>query len=96
MAAGDVSSALSPAVANNAFLDLQPAAGVEVVVHNIYYEGAVEFYFYNGVQDIKFDADATAGARLNVRHHCTTVNRIRIKNVSGGAQDISYDGMQTK
>jgi hypothetical protein len=96
MAAGDAVVGFSTAVANNGFVDIQPGAAIEWVIHNIYYEGAVEIYWYDGSTDIKFDADTTAGARLNLALHCTNAKRIRVKNVSGGAQDIGYDGMVTK
>lgn len=96
MAVGDVVSNMAAAVANNATTNIQPSSGVEWVIHNIYYEGAVEFYIVNGANTIKFDSDTTFGARLGAVFHPTNTQYLQIKNVSGGAIDIAYDGIQTK
>lgn len=96
MAVGDVSQFGPTSVANNSYLDLQPSAGVEVTVHNIYYAGAVEFYYYDGTNQIMFDSDTGAGARLGYVYHCTNSKRVRVKNVSGGSIYIAADGIQTK
>jgi len=96
MAAGDAYAVQSAAVANNSFLDLLPASG-ELVVHNVYSpEGAAyELYWYDGTNSIKFDHDAAVG-RANVQFHCTVTKYVRVKNVSGAAQNLGADGMYTK
>lgn len=96
MAAGDVYSGLSAAVANNSYLDINPGSGVEAVITNIFYEGAVEFYWYDGTNEIKFLSDASAGALLACSLHVKNGLRVRVKNVSGAAQEMGYDGLQTK
>lgn len=96
MAAGDVIIFGPSSVADTAFLDLQPGAGVEIVVHNICYEGAMELYFSNGSTNVKADEDTTAGSRLGLFLHCTNSNYYRIKNVSGGAVNMGADGIVTK
>lgn len=95
MAAGDVTSNIA-SVANNAYLDLQPAAGVEWCIHNISYAGAVEIYFYDGSNLLKVDSDTTFGGRFCMLYHCTNAKYYRVKNVSGSAMLISYDGVVTK
>jgi hypothetical protein len=95
VAAGDVYAGIS-SIANNAYLDIQPSSGVEAVIHDVYYAGAVEFHFYDGTNDINFDSDSSAGARLGMTWHCTNSVRVRIKNTSGGTMLIGYDGVQTK
>lgn len=96
MAAGDAYQSGPTSVANNAYLDLAQSSGVEVVVHNAYYAGAVEFYWYDGTNQILFDNDSQAGTRGNRDWHCTNTKRVRIKNVSGSSILIAADGMTTK
>lgn len=98
MAAGDAYQVTPTSVANNAFLDLQPGAGVEIVVHNVYVDEGknVEFYWYNGTDSAKFDTDAADGTRYGMQWHCTNTIRVRVKNISGGAIFIGADGMTTK
>lgn len=95
MAAGDIYQAGPSNVASSAFFALQPAASTAIVVHNIYYAGAVELYYYDGTNSILFDSDATAGGRLNLTHHCSNTKYVRIKNVSAGSILIAADGMFT-
>ena len=97
MAAGDAYVVLSATVTNGSFVDLQPSAGTEVVVHNIYMpEGAAyELYWYDGTNTLKIDHDAAVG-RTNMQFHCTNGKWIRIKNTSGASQNIGADGMFTK
>lgn len=96
MAAGDVVNAIS-SVATNGVLDIRPAAGVEWVIHNVYYaNGTVEFYYTDGVNVLKFDSDTTSGARLGACFHATNTNWLQIKNLNAASVLIGYDGMQTK
>ena len=99
MAAGDAYIKDPVSVAANGFLDLQPAANTEIVVHNVYVNGtgkAVEFYFYDGTNSILFDSDTADGSRQGVAWHCTNTRYVRVKNVSGAALLIAADGMYTK
>lgn len=95
MAAGTVYQLGPTSTANGSYLDIQPASGDEVVIHNIYYAGAVEFEYYDGTNTIKFDSDTTSGARLVCAFHCTNSKRVRVKNVSGGSIYIAADGIYT-
>lgn len=96
MARGDVYNAVGAAVANNAFLDLIPSgSGVEVVIHNISYAGAVEIYYYDGTNSVLVDSDPAAGSRLGFFFHSTFTKYYRVKNVSGAAINIAADGLQT-
>jgi hypothetical protein len=96
MAVGDVFSAAPTSTANNSFLDIQPSAGVEAVIHNLYYGGAAEFYWYDGTNSIKFGSDASGGSLLAVFLHVTNSKWVRIKNVAGTTQYLGYDGVQSK
>ena len=95
MAVGDVVNGLS-SVSASAYLDIVAGSGAEWVIHNIYWAGAVELYFYDGTNEIKFDSDTVFGGRIGAVFHCTESKRIRIKNVSAGAFYIGYDGVITK
>ena len=96
MAAGDVVNALS-SVANGSYLDMiTSGAGEETVVHNVLFGGAVEFYYYDGSNSIKFDAASSFGAKLGCVFHNTYTKYYRIKNVSGGSIYIGFDGQITK
>lgn len=96
MAVGDVYVKAPESVADTAYLTFQPAAGVEIVLHNVGYGGAMELYLYDGTDELLMDSDATAGSRMGVFLHCTNSVYYRIKNVSGGAVLMGADGMTTK
>jgi len=95
MAVGDVFSGLSSITAAG-YLDIQPSAGVEVVIHNIYHESDVQIEFYDGTNSCVFDTDAGAGVYAKYAFHVTNARRIRVKNTAATAKLIGYDGVQTK
>jgi hypothetical protein len=97
MAVGDVAQFGPTSTANGSFLDLQPSAGVEVVIHNLGYGNAMELWLHSGSADVMVGSDATAGGLLNCQLHCTNTVYYRIKNVSGGAASVlTADGITTK
>ncbi len=96
MAAGDVANFGPTSTATGAYLDLQPSAGVEVVIHNIAYESSMELYYYDGTNQILVDTDSTGGSRLGLFLHCTNAKRYRIKNTDAASKFLSADGMTTK
>lgn len=96
MAKGDVTSEISVAVADDAYLDMQPSAGTEWVIHNINVEDAAELYFYDGTNSIKSDIRAGYGGWHGYVFHCTNTHWYRVKNVCGAAKNIGYDGVVTK
>ena len=95
MAVGDVFSGLS-SIAAAGYLDIQPAAGVEVVIHNIYHESDVQIEFYDGTNSLIFDTDTGAGIYAKYAFHVTNAIRIRVKNTNAAAKLIGYDGIVTK
>jgi hypothetical protein len=95
MAVGDVYQAFGSVNASN-FLTVQPNAGVEVAIHNIYHEAEVELYYSNGTYDIKFDADSSFGVVYNTCIRLTNTYYLKIKNVNAGAKYIACDGVVTK
>jgi len=95
MAVGDVFSGLS-SIAAAGYLDIQPVAGVEVVIHNIYHESDVQIEFYDGTNSLIFDTDTGAGIYAKYAFHVTNAIRIRVKNTNAAAKLIGYDGIVTK
>jgi hypothetical protein len=95
VAVGDVKSALT-SVAAGAYLDIQPPAGEEWVIHNIYHASDIQLEFYDGTNSLIFDTDAGAGVYAKYAFHVTNSIRIRVKNTSASDQLIGYDGVQTK
>lgn len=98
MAKGDVFQEGPTSIADLAFLDIQPGASIEWVIHNVYVpEGvAVEFEYFDGTNVILFDSDSVDGTRFMVNWHATNSVRVRVKNVSGGTIFIAADGIVTK
>ena len=95
MAVGDVFSGIS-SIAAAAYLDIQPSAGVEAVIHNIYHESDVQIEFYDGTNSLIFDTDTGAGVYAKYAFHVINARRIRVKNTAVAAKLIGYDGVQTK
>jgi len=95
MAAGDVVSGHA-SVNNGAYLDIQPGAGAEWIIHNLFYGGAAEIYRTNGSNDVKIDSDTALGCMMGRCFHVTNSIYLRIKNVSGGAVYCGHDGVVTK
>jgi len=95
-AIGDMYTDISAAVADDGYCDIQPAAGHEAVIHNIYYEDDIEIYRYDGANEIKFDSAEGFGCYSFYAFHVGNTDRIRVKNVGGEAHEIGYDGIYTK
>lgn len=96
MAKGDVFSGGPTAVASGGFLDIQPSAGTEAVVHNIYHENDVELYFSDGTYSLKFDSDPGAGVYAKYAFHVTNSRYIRVKNTAAATAYIAFDGIYMK
>ena len=98
MAAGDVFQEGPTSITDTSFLDIQPGAGIEWVIHNVYVPVGtdVEFEYFDGTNIIKFDEDAVDGTRFMVNWHVTNTSRVRVKNVSGGTAFLAADGIVTK
>jgi hypothetical protein len=95
MAVGDVVSNIT-SLATGAYLDIQPGAGIEWVIHNIYHADTVELYWYDGSNTIKFDADTTYGVFGKNAFHVTNTVWIRVKNIHASTKLVGYDGICTK
>jgi hypothetical protein len=98
MAAGDAYIKAPASTNNGSFLDLQPSAGVEVVVHDIYVPtgSAYEVYYSDATNNILYLSMPAGGGALNLQAHCTNSYYVRVKNVSGSAVYMAASGMTTK
>ena len=98
MAAGDVFQEGPTSISTGARLDIQPAAGEEWVIHNVYVpEGtAVDFEYFDGTNTITFDSDSVDGSRFNLNWHATTGTRVRVQNNTTSAAFFAADGIKTK
>lgn len=94
MSIGDVTTD-QQSIANGARLTIQPAAGVEWVIHNLYYGGACTIHRTDGVHDVSFDSDTASGARLDYAWHVTNDVYLELENTSGGNSVMGYDGIVT-
>lgn len=84
MAVGDVVSAHS-SVSASGYLDIQPSAGAEWVIHNLYYGGSVEVYRTDGTNQILIDSDSGPGCRMGTVFHVTNTHYLSLKNTGASA-----------
>jgi hypothetical protein len=96
MAVGDVVTIIPTSVANNGFLDIRPPSGQEWTIQNLEYSGAVELYKTDGTTSIKVDSDTSGGGMVGRYYNATNTVYWQLKNVSGSAANLSYDGKQIK
>jgi hypothetical protein len=96
MAIGDAVVIASTSVIDDAFLTIQPASGVEWIIHNIYIPptAAVELYATDGTNDILMDLNQ--GGYMGYFFHLTNAQYMKVKNVSGGTVYMKYDGIVSK
>ena len=92
----DVFSACGAQVADDGYKNIQPSAGDEVAIHNIYFEDDIEIYWYDGTYEVFFDSATGSGVYPCNSLHVTNSIYIRVKNVGGEAHSIGYDGIYTK
>ena len=87
----------SDTLADDGYLDLQPDAGDEVVIHNLYFEDDVEVYKKDASVEFLIYSETGPDFLSNIAWHVTNTSYIRMKNVSGSAdKDYSADGIKTK
>ena len=94
MAKGDVTSGLS-SVADASSLTIQPASGIEWVVHNIYHGGSVTVEKTDGTNNVTLASPDSDGALSKYAWHVTNSEYVVVTNTSGGSVIIGYDGVVT-
>ncbi len=95
MAIGDTTTD-QQSITNAARLTIRPSAGVEWVIHNLYYAGACAIHRVTASTDLTFDTDSGVGARLSYVWHVTNSVYLELENTSGGSGVMGYDGVVTK
>jgi hypothetical protein len=96
MARGDAITAALSSVAAGAFLDMQPSAGVEWVIHNISAPTTATIEVHYGSSAASVCTMQVTGGVMGVFFHCTNTTYYRVKNAGDTAVDVGYDGMVTK
>lgn len=104
MAVGDVVNNIT-SVSSGAFLDIQPSAGTEWVIHSIYLDKGVgsaagpgaDMEYFDGANRLVFMTGQVGPLVLaNLQLHVTNSIRVRVLNGDAGARLMGYDGVQTK
>ena len=91
MAIGDVVSALS-SISSGSFLTIQPGAGVEWIIHNIYFNDAIEVHVYDGSNSVRFRTFVDPGIFPWVNFKVTNSRYLRVK-AANVTTLIGYDGV---
>lgn len=94
-AVGDAVTSCS-SISAGATLDIQPGAGVEWFLHNIWFEYNVEIQRYDGTNTVA-TVQLLGPDFQPLATRLTNGNRVRIKNLHGSsAKLICYDAVVTK
>lgn len=96
MAAGDAIDGVSASVAASGNCVIQPGAGVEWCVHNVFCGQNCDVYFVNGSVEIKFDSMTAPGAWIGQTFFLTNSYYLKIVNTSASAGYYGWTGVQTK
>lgn len=96
MAAKDVYAPGISATAQNAYYNIQPELGVEVVVHNISHSTDAVLEYYDGTTAVTVDTQTGGNSWMGMFLHCTHDKYYRVKNASASSNNICCDGVQTK
>jgi hypothetical protein len=95
MAKGDTVASVS-SVNAAATKIIQPGAGIEWIIHNIYHEAEVELYVVESTNELLFDDAAAKGSLSAYFFHLTNTHYLKVKNTNAGAKLIGYDGIVSK
>lgn len=96
MARGDKVKDLEEVTTGN-YLTIQPGAGEEWSIHNLYSDGSAQILIKEGSNEIKIDECVGAQSWLTYFFDLTNTHYLRMKNVSGSYNiHCGYDGVQTK
>jgi len=96
MAAGDIYNQGVTATAQNAYFNIQPAEGVEVVIHNISHSTDAVLEYYDGTTAVTVDTQTGNGSWMGMFLHCTNAKYYRVKNTNAASNNICCDGVITK
>jgi len=83
-------------IATTALLTVQPPAGEEWVIHNIYHASDVTLIKTDGAYAIEFDSEPGAGLYAKYAFHLTNTDYLTVRNDDAETMDIAFDGVVTK
>lgn len=95
MAKGDVVDNITP-VPTGDFMLVQPGAGKEWAVHNIYHEAEAELYIVEGTYELFFDTSGARGSWSAYFFHLTNTHYFKVKNTNAASKLMGYDGIVSK
>ena len=75
---------------------IQPGAGVEWIIHNIYFEAEVELRIVEGANKLLFYTSAAKGSLSAYFFHVTNAHYLEVTNTNAGAKLVGYDGIVSK
>jgi hypothetical protein len=96
MAANDVIADIQ-SIAAGAALDINPGAGQEWIINNIFFQDAVQIEAYDGTLNLPISTPTGPGFLGNLTFRAVSGgDRIRIVNQAASAKLIGFSGVQTK
>ena len=95
MAKGDAVGSIA-SVNAAAYMTIQPGAGIEWIVHNVYHEAEAEILIIESTNELKFDTHSELGAWATFFFHLTNTHYLKVKNTNAASKLIGYDGIVSK
>lgn len=83
-------------IAAEAVLTIQPGAGIEWIIHNVYHEDSAELYLVEGANELLFGSDTAKGSWSAYFVHLTNSHYLKVKNKAVSAKLIGHDGIVSK
>ena len=81
-------------VAPSAYLEVKPAAGYEVIIHNIYHAGGVNLKLVDGSgNELDYYDEAGKSVLMGIYMHLTETQYLRVYNLEAGDMRIAVDGI---
>ena len=76
---------------------IQPASGIEWIIHNVYHEGAANIYITDdGGVTLLFASSGGKGSWSATFFHLRNNHYLKVMNTESSAKLISYDGIVSK
>lgn len=81
-------------LAGGGTFDIQPAAGIEWVIHNIFFDGPCSLSWHDASGDLVFKT-LTGNDVYPCQFQVTNTLWVRITNTDSASHDYGYSGVQT-
>jgi len=80
-----------------AYLEVRPASGNELVIHNVYHAQDIDLKLVDAAgHECDFMAESGKNVITNIYLHLTNAQYLRVYNIAGTAQYVAVDGIYTK